>query len=69
MEQEKITLEKCLEIVKSLNEGILIEGKPQTEEILLQKARWLYFINRLEFWKEIPVLIDMLKWERENYKK
>lgn len=69
MEQEKITLDKCLETVKSLNEGILIDGKPQTEGFLLQKARYLYLINRLDLLKDIPVLVDLIKYERENYKK
>lgn len=60
IEETKPTMSDCLEAVTKINEGI-----PNTEELLMHKARWLYMLNRLNFWNDMPVMLDIIKYEIE----
>lgn len=39
-----------------------------SEEELLHRARLLYFINRLDFGKEMPMLLGLIQYEVEKKK-
>jgi len=60
IQETKPTLNDCLEVVVKINEGI-----PNTKELLMHKARWLYMLNRLSFWNDLPVMLDIIKHEIE----
>ncbi len=57
-EETKPTMKDCLEAVIKINEGV-----PNTQELLMQKARWLYMMHRLNFWNDMPILLDIIKYE------
>lgn len=59
--EKKPTIEQCLTAIKELNNDI-----PQSEELLKQKANWLYLLNRLSFWEDLPILLDIVKYERDK---
>jgi hypothetical protein len=59
MDKSKPTIEQCLATIRELNKDV-----PQPEELLKQKANWLYLLNRLSFWDDIPVLMDIVNYER-----
>lgn len=52
------TIEECLKVVKEIN-----DGSSQTEEELKHKANWLYMLNRLNFWQDMPILIEIIQHE------
>ncbi len=56
------SLETCIKTVREINKN----NPLATEEVIIQNARWLYFINRLSFWEDIPVLIDLIKYEKQK---
>ena len=61
--QEKLTIEKCLETVKEL-----CVDTNESEEALNNKANWLYIMNRLSFWNDMPVVIQMIQFEKQKTK-
>jgi hypothetical protein len=56
--ETKPTIEECLETIRHLN-----KQNQQTEEELKHKANWLYILNRLNFWEDMPVMIQMIQYE------
>jgi len=61
MEEQKPTIKKCLEVVRELNKGL-----PATEEQLKDKANWLYMLNRLSFFDDIPILLEIVFYDRKQ---
>ena len=56
--ETKPTIEECLATIRELN-----KQNQQTEEQLKHKANWLYMINRLKFWEDVPVMIEIIQYE------
>ncbi len=61
--ESKPTIEKCLEVIRELNKDI-----PQSEELIKHKANWLYMLNRLDFWQDMPVLLELIKYKDNGTK-
>lgn len=56
------TIEECLKVVKQLNE----KPNPNATEVELKhKANLLYLLNRLNFWEDVPILLEFVKHEVE----
>jgi hypothetical protein len=56
--ETKPTIEECLATIRELN-----KQNEQTEEQLKHKANWLYMLNRLKFWEDMPVMIEIIQYE------
>jgi hypothetical protein len=56
--ETKPTIEECLATIRELN-----KGNNESEENLKHKANWLYMLNRLKFWEDMPVLIELIQYE------
>lgn len=54
-------LEKMYEAVRELNKGI-----EQSDELLWQKARWAYMLNKISFWDDLPILMDLINYEIDS---
>ena len=52
-------IEKCIESIK-----IICEGNNDSTEVIKHKANWLYMLNRLDFFKDLPILIELIEYER-----
>lgn len=58
IEEPKPTMTDCLNAVKKIN-----EGTECSDEKIQHNARWLYMLNRLDFWNDMPVMLDIIKQE------
>lgn len=56
--ETKPTIEECLATIRELN-----KGNNESEENLKHKANWLYMLNRLKFWEDMSVLIELIQYE------
>ena len=61
--ENKPTLEDCKKVILEINKDI-----PQSDEQLLNKAHWLYMLNRLNFWEDMPILLELIKYEIKKVK-
>lgn len=53
------SIEKCNETIEQICKGM--ENSP---ELIKHKANWLYILQRLSFWKDMPVLLELIKYEQ-----
>ena len=58
MEHKLPTIEECLATIRELN-----KGNSESEENLKHKANWLYMLNRIKFWDDMPILIELIQYE------
>lgn len=56
----KPTIEECLKVIKEI-----CKDSNFTEEELKHRARLLFFINRLDFWTEMPILLKEIQYQRD----
>jgi hypothetical protein len=64
MEHKLPTIEECLATIRELN-----KENNETEENLKHKANWLYMLNRLKFWDDMPILIELIQYEIKHKSK
>lgn len=53
------TIEQCLHSIT-----LICEGNGDSPEELQHKADLLYLLNRLDFFKDVPVLIKFIEYEK-----
>jgi hypothetical protein len=62
MEQKHPTIEECVNIVREINKDV----PNVNEEELKHRANWLYILNRLNFFDDVPVLLQIINKEVER---
>ena len=55
----KPTIEECREAVNELTKDLNF-----SEEELKHRTRWLYLLNRLSFWDDMPILLEEIKYQK-----
>ncbi len=55
------TLDECIEAVRKINEGISSD-----EDKITNNARWLYILNRINFWNDMPIVTALINQEIKN---
>ncbi len=65
MEQAKPTMAECLDTIKKMHEG---PKAVMPQVVTKQNARFLYLLTRLSFSEDIPILIDLINYEKSASK-
>jgi hypothetical protein len=62
-EQTLPKIDECLNGIKQI-----CENDNDSDELLKHKANWIYILNKLNFWDDVPILLEILKYEIKNKK-
>lgn len=57
----KPTLDECKKVIIDL-----VSGSECSDAEIMQRARLLYFLNRLSFWDDMPILFDLINHEKNK---
>ena len=60
-----MTIDECYKAISEINKDNIVI---LTEDEIRYRANWLYFLNRLNFWEELPYLIELIQQEIQRDK-